>query len=146
MDANIAHRVLVDVNDQDYGELHAMLFDPKRLRCRIVYGGQLAREYGQSERLTSVVVQLLRAGRARRLPDAAIDTKTAEVEQSGLLSSDDPHVIAIALTGDVRLLCSHDVALCADFRNHQIVGNPRGNIYRRPAHNALVRRRCQGLD
>jgi hypothetical protein len=145
IDNNIVHRVLVTENDEAYGDLHRKLFHPTKRTCRIVFGGELAREYARSSRLVTVLVGLVRAGRARRISDGAVDALTDTLTREGRLKSDDPHVVALALLANVRLLCSEDNNLCADFRSAQIVTKPRGNIYRDPSHSELLRRKCSQL-
>jgi len=43
--------------------------------------------------------------------------------------SDDPHVIAVALISNARFLYSNDGDLQKDFRNPDLVKNPRGSVY-----------------
>lgn len=52
--------------------------------------------------------------------------------------SDDPHILALALVSGVRLLCSRDTALHADFKNPRIL-RPAGSVYQNRRHRHLLR-------
>ena len=61
--------------------------------------------------------------------DGTVGTRTDELDQSGSLESDDPHVIALAQLSGARLLYSNDAALQRDFRSPQLINSPRGRVY-----------------
>jgi hypothetical protein len=74
-------------------------------------------------------VALDKAGRAVRIPDADVDAEQKRLEAVGKYKSDDPHILALARVSRVRLLCSNDHLLCADFKNKKLIDKPRGKIY-----------------
>lgn len=142
VDANIAHRALIEENDPDFGEIHDSLFSNVMPHAKIVYGGHLTTEYNQSNKLRRIVAQLDRAGRARQMENLPVDQEADRVERTGLCQSDDFHIIALARVSRVRLLCSHDQALHADFTNRLLLAWPRGKVYQNRTHKALLRTFC----
>ena len=110
--------------------------------ARLSYGGKLTREYLQSHAFAKHLIQLDRAGRAKKENDARVNAKTIEVEQSGLCLSNDAHIVGLALVGGARLLCSRDIDLHQDFTNPALIANPRGSVYQNPSHAHLIRRHC----
>ena len=68
-------------------------------------------------------------GRVRRVRNEEIETRQKRLERSGSLRSDDPHVIALAQVSGARLLYTKDEDLRQDFKNKEILDNPRGKIY-----------------
>ncbi len=139
VDANVATKVLAAEPSPDFAPVHEALLAG---RAKIVYGGLLTNEYARLGAVRRFVAQLDRAGRARQLPRGAVDTETARLAAAGQCRSNDHHVIAIARLGGVRLLCSRDQALHADFTDKALVDDPRGNVYQNPTHTHLIRRHC----
>jgi hypothetical protein len=131
VDVNVAHKVLLSTNDPDFGEVRESLFTDRLPNARIVHGGHLSVEYGRSNRIRRMVVEMGRTGRAKRIDDTAVDNEQIQVVNSGLCRSDDPHIIALARVSKVRLLCSEDLDLRIDFTNHLLISKPRGKIYKR---------------
>ena len=111
-------------------------------RCCIYYGGALRREYAKSKAILVQVLALDRAGRAKVLPDKEID-ELSETFKDGC-KSDDPHVIALAVISNCRLLCTNDQLLEQDFTDPRLLARPRGNIYKNASHRDLIRRHCRG--
>jgi hypothetical protein len=105
----------------------------------LVVGGHLARELDRLQIARRFVVALLRAGRARRVPDQRVEQRAGELEAKGMCESNDCHVIGLALASGARTLCTYDKALQRDFRNPAIVSDPRGSIYLRLEHTRLLR-------
>jgi hypothetical protein len=143
VDINIAHKALLRDNDPDFRDIYASLFTGKMPNAKIVYGGHLTTEYIRSNALRRILIQLDRAGRARRVDDKSVNQEAAVVTNSGLCRSDDQHIIALARVGNVRLLCSHDTNLHTDFKNKDLLSNPRGKVYQNSSHNELLRIACQ---
>ncbi len=110
--------------------------------ARIYYGGELAREYMVIEWFRRYLRALDQKGSARFFPTSKVDAKELELQQRNCCRSDDSHVLALALVSGARLLCSEDNLLCDDFRDCQIIANPRGNIFRSAKHVHLLRRHC----
>ena len=136
VDANLASTVFSSPPHPDFVPVLDWL--QERDGCLVV-GGHLARELDRLQSARRFVVALLRAGRARRVPDERVAQHEGELEATGLCESNDCHVIGLALASGARTLCTHDKALQRDFRNPAIVSQPRGSIYLRPAHAKLLR-------
>lgn len=143
IDTNIAARVFRNPEDPDFGYIHTCILTGRPCNARFVYGGELAREYSRSPNILSIILELDRAGRARRISDELVDNETQVVVDSQLCRSDDPHIIALARVSNVRLLCSHDQALHQDFKNSALIDDPRGKVYQTTAHKRLVRQFCR---
>jgi hypothetical protein len=142
IDNNVVHRVFFGIDDPDFSDLKACLFGNGSCDVKLVYGGGLKREYVVSARVASTLRVLDQAGRAIQVADATVDRETQMVENMDRCTSDDPHVVALARVSNVRLLCSHDTSLHADFKNPQLVNRPRGSVYQNPDHNHLLQRHC----
>lgn len=79
------------------------------------------------------LVQLERAGRLKK-----IEPTDVEMKQQALLDlkSDDPHIIALALAANVKVLVSKDKFLHEDFKTHV----SQGRVYQNAAHKHLLTR------
>jgi hypothetical protein len=142
VDNNVVDQVLRG-EDPDFTTLRDALFGRSKTRVQIAYGGRLRREYERSPALLRIVAALDRAGRAFKVSDEAVDAEEVVVASSGVCESDDPHVIALARVAEVRLLCSHDQQLHADFTNPNLLNHPRGKIYQNTSHDHLLRTHCR---
>lgn len=138
IDCNTVHRIF-PLPHADFAPLVAAL---QRGDAKLVCGGELKREYQRMENFWRYFISLDRQGRARLVNDSKVDQETTRQRQRNVCTSDDQHVIALAVVSGARLLCSGDNLLCDDFRNPRIVANPRGNIYRKPRHINLIRKHC----
>lgn len=49
---------------------------------------------------------LEQAGRARKIADNPIEAELGKVTELGICKSNDPHILALARAGNVRLLCT----------------------------------------
>lgn len=85
------------------------------------FGGQLRREYLRLTRFLAIIAELRRSGALHRLDDQEVD-RQMELFKKRRLVSDDPHILAVAEVSKVRLLCSHDKELHADFTNPNLLG------------------------
>lgn len=136
VDANVASKVFSGTPPEEYGPLRRWLDDPEQDGC-LVYGGQLGRELQKVGEARRYVVALLRAGRARLIPDVTVDPEAERVAE--LCESNDGHVIALARVSGARTLCTEDQTLWRDFNNKALINNPRGKIYRQARHSHLLR-------
>ena len=59
----------------------------------------------------------------------AVRNRTNELRQNGVCESNDQHVIALAQVSGARLLYCRDDALRQDFKNKELVDQPRGKVY-----------------
>jgi len=141
IDANVVHKVFPRPTD-DFLPVHTAIIDGC---ARIVYGGQLTREYERLMPFRRYLLRLDQQGRARQVPDARVDAETARLAGAGACASNDPHIIALALVGQVRLLCSEDDDLQTDFTNVALLGKPKGNVYKRARHAPLIKKHCGKL-
>lgn len=79
--------------------------------------------------------QLIQAGKLKRVPPQNVQEKANELK--GKITSDDEHIIALALIAGVKVLISYregDSDLFTDFKNRELV---RGKVYTRKAHARL---------
>lgn len=114
-------------------------------RGKLVIGGEVRRELARTS-AKSWLQQLLLAGRAINVDDGQVDARTKEVRAQ--CRSDDPHIIALAQLSSARLLYSNDKDLHRDFRNRQLISEPRGRIYstNESDHFSQNRRRLLGRN
>lgn len=138
VDVNCAFLVFVAYPHADFIPLSEWLSDPKKDGC-VVVGGQLSRELGRRDETRRYILGLARAGRAKIFPDSAIHEETVRLRRSGGCRCNDPHIIALARKSGARTLCSQDKKLHADFKNRELVCNPRGAIYQEAAHASLLK-------
>lgn len=138
VDANVAVQVFASILPTDFTPIQKALSNGTAVG---VYGGKLKDEYSALKRLRGIILALDRRGSLRKVPDAAVLAETKKVGNEGQRRSDDPHVIALARVSGVRLLCSHDHNLHADFTNPKIL-RPPGNVYQKPSHRHLIRKHC----
>jgi len=142
IDANVVHKIFPEPT-ADFAPVHKAVVGG---RARIVYGGELTREYQQMRHFHRLLLRLDQQGGARQVADSEVDAETARLHDAGLCASDDQHIVALARVSRVRLLCSEDDALTTDFRNPALLSHPRGSVYRRASHAHLIRRHCQQQD
>jgi hypothetical protein len=138
IDSNVVHKVYPDPHP-DFQPIHDRIASGK---AKLTYGGRLTIEYSRMTEFRRLLRLLDQSGHARQLPDAEVEAATRSFSESGLLRSNDPHVLAVAFIGNVRLLCSEDEDLGEDFRDPNILPKPRGNVYKRASHANLLIKHC----
>lgn len=106
-------------------------------------GKKLREEYQRLAKVWRFIVLLDRAGKVAVCSDAAVDALHEELQNSGLLQSDDPHIIALAKVSGARLLCSKDQNLHKDFRSAKLISGPRGSVYQNESHAPLLGKCCK---
>ncbi len=122
-------------------------------RVPLVLGGTLSDELsGAGESMRRWLAELQLAGRLVQVDGEQVARRTSELNQVNVdgtaqCSSDDEHVIALALVSGARLLYTNDAALTDDFKDKTLVDAPRGRVYTtrasgdlRGGHRALLRR------
>ena len=77
---------------------------------------------------------LQRRDKFKEIPAQDVQEKAVELE--GKIESDDPHIIALAITAEVKVLVSNDRKLHEDFKNRNLVG---GKVYQTKSHSRLLR-------
>jgi hypothetical protein len=105
---------------------------------RIAAGGRLKTELLKTK-FRNLYRQLMLAGRLLEYTTNDVNLVEQEVSRLPDITSDDPHVIALARVSDARTLFSRDVDLHSDFCNHRILV-PRGRVYQNRSHRHLLRR------
>ena len=97
---------------------------------RLVVGGKLLVELDTSSAaFRDWALQARLSGRLREENRRVVDTRTRELQRDGEFKSNDPHVLALAQVSDVRLLYTNDGDLQQDFRDKNLIDNPRGKVY-----------------
>lgn len=111
----------------------------------LVVGGKLLEELSKNHNFGKWLQQAFSAGRASNPGDERVDNITDELMKADSCESDDQHVIALAQLSNARLLYSKDVDLQQDFKNKELIDNPRGKVYSAPGHERLLGMRglCQ---
>ena len=105
----------------------------------VVYGGRLADELNRIRNARRYLREFTRSGKARLITYKDVESEESELLNNSPLKSDDPHVIALGRISGARTLCSGDSNLQFDFKNPQLIDNPRGSIYQNPSHKHLLR-------
>ena len=144
VDANVAHEVFGPSTPPAGRRFLDWL---SKGRGRLVVGGKLLEELTRSKDFTGWARELTLAGKMRMVDASEVNARTDQVRSEGACTSDDPHVIALAQVSRARLLYSNDGRLQKDFRNKQLIDDPRGSVYStqkssefRPAHKKLLGR------
>ena len=97
---------------------------------QLVVGGRVLDELVRNRNFERWLLEARRlSGRVRQVGSARIRQREDDLVRSGLLRSDDEHVVALALESGARLLYTNDNALMKDFKNPKIVARPHGKIY-----------------
>ena len=143
---------IVDANvrDQVFGDspTPAGTFFLKWLNERggkLIVGGKLLEELSGPQNFQMWLREALLSGRAKRINDDSVDTKTEAVKRSGICRSNDHHIIALAMIGGARLLFTNDGSLKDDFKQNihagKIYTTSRGGTTT-STHHRLLRQRC----
>jgi len=139
VDANVVHQ-LVPSASRDFEPIQEALVTG---RAKLVYGGQLTKEYLKTALCRGFLHRLDQQGAAKQFPDSLVDSETQRLRREAKYRSNDPHVLALAIVSNARLLCSEDEDLGSDFRSPSILPPPRGNVYKRAEHEHLIREHCE---
>lgn len=75
--------------------------------------------------------QLMRSGQLKLVSQ---DIQEKESELNDTIRSDDPHIIALAVIGEVKVLISEDRKLIQDFKEHV----SQGKVYKTKGHKHLL--------
>ena len=95
----------------------------------LVVGGKLREELGRHHRFSQWFREATLAGRITNVDNKSVEGITEELKKSQSCQSNDQHIIALAQVSKARLLYSKDKDLHRDFRNQDLVWNPRGKVY-----------------
>lgn len=80
------------------------------------------------------------AGQARIFPGERVADEAHRLQSEGNVRSNDTHVLALARVSGARLLYTGDTALMADFKDGEIIREPRGRIYSGAKNEGLLTR------
>ena len=133
VDANVASRFFSDPVDPELQPLWEWIVGGRGV---LVAGGQLLDELFELGDARRLLRNWERAKLARFIPSDEVEAETTLVE--GGCASNDAHVIALARLSGARRLCSDDRLLHRDFRNPDLISNPRGRIYQNRSHADLL--------
>lgn len=98
-------------------------------RGRLAIGGLLRRELSSNETFRSWLQQALLGGRIKSVPDGLVDREADELTVQAACESNDQHIVALARVSGARLLYSRDQNLREDFKNPNLLSNPKGKLY-----------------
>ena len=98
--------------------------------ARLVVGGKLLEELEvSSQDFRKWATEVALAGRMRIVSKGKVDARAERIQSDAAITSDDPHILALAQISGTRLLYTNDKALQNDFRNRRLIDNPPGKIY-----------------
>ena len=130
LDTNAAHEVFGSNAGQATEAGEAFL---EWLSCgkgNLVVGGQLGEELDRVPGFRKWAYQAKLKGQPlMKISDNRVNDDIEKVQKRDELRSNDSHIIALAQASGARLLFSNDKALHKDFKNSDIINNPRGKIY-----------------
>lgn len=126
VDANVAHQVFGENRPPAGQRFFEWLSGP---RGQLVVGGRLLEELSGNVRLLQWLKSASLYGRARYVIDGDVNDRAETLRRNDICTSNDAHVIALALVSGARLLYTNDQALIDDFKNRDIIAGPRGKIY-----------------
>lgn len=125
-----------DFSSEQRGHAVYILRCIEEKKLKVAVGGRLLRELG-STCLRDLLSEWGRAGILDRLQNSEVDAEEERCRKKGL-RSDDPHVIAVALLSNARLLYTEDEYLIDDFKNINFL-RPKGKIFKTGTKEKIVR-------
>ena len=87
--------------------------------------------------MTGLIKLLRQSGQLKEIPPQEVEAKENELNRIDMIRSDDPHIIALALIANVKVLVSSDRTLHTDFKDPNLVG---GSVYQTKGHSRLLRK------
>jgi hypothetical protein len=136
VDANCAAETLSERPSPDFKPvLDAVIAGTNKLA---IGGSTLNKEYQKLKGVWRFIRILDQAGRTQLCSVSEVDREMELVKTKFNISSDDPHVLALARISGARILCSRDKALHGDFGNPGIINKPRGKVYQNATHARLL--------
>ena len=104
----------------------------------LVVGGKLLEELSKNHNFRKWLQQAFSSGRASNPGDERVEDVINDLIKAASCESNDHHVIALAQLSNARLLYSGDGDLQQDFKNKELIDNPRGKVYSAPTHERLL--------
>ena len=139
LDTNVVHEVFGD--DPAEAGIHFFRWVNSN-RGGLVSGGRNYKELMDgSENFRRWVRQTRLKGALTVEDHGQVNELERGIVHSSSLLSDDPHIIALAQIGGVRLLYSNDGDLQRDFGRKDLIDNPRGRVYSTRDSKAFDRRK-----
>lgn len=126
VDTNVSHQVFGDNRPPAGERFFEWLSGP---RGQLVVGGRLREELGRTAQWSKWLRTASLYGRVRAVIDEDVNDRSEALRRNDICTSNDEHVIALALVSGARLLYTNDNALMKDFKNPKIVARPHGKIY-----------------
>lgn len=131
VDANACHKL--NGENEDGNRVLTWLL---KGRGRLVVSRFLLQEIKISS-FGSLLVNLEQAGKLYRADDLACDARAVELNASGMLKSNDAHVVSLVLNSPCDVVFTHDQPLHVDLKNRDII--PNGcSIYQNSNHSHLL--------
>ena len=125
VDADVVHQ-LVGPKQTEPGRRFRQWLDGDR--GELVVGEHNIRELTHNKNFERWFLEARRLGRrVRQIRESRI--KEADAQLSGIVTSNDRHVLALALASGARLLFTNDRRLTNDFRNTDVIPAPAGRVY-----------------
>ncbi len=87
--------------------------------------------------VTNLIKLLRQSGQLKEILPQGVEAKENELNRTDAIRSDDPHIIALAIIANVKVLVSNDKTLHEDFKNRNLVG---GRVYQTKSHSRLLRK------
>lgn len=130
LDVNLIGRFKKDPVDDDMKPVHQWL---ERKKGKIVYSDteKFKKEWDKGGGYT-LRRQLQRRDKLKLVSAQDVQEKNDEIKDE--IKSDDPHIIALALITEVKVLISNDKKLIGDFKEHV----PQGKVYKTKSHKHLL--------
>jgi len=127
IDANVANEILSSSQSEAGFEFFKWIQDG---HGKLISGGKNRHELNKcGEEYRQWASQARSSGMLVEVSDQAVAKREEQLKHSGLIQSDDPHIIALAQLSGARLLFSNDLKLHKDFRKRELIDQPRGKIY-----------------
>jgi len=127
IDANVANEVFGPAPTEAGAEFLKWLQGRKG---RLITGGKNHRELKQcSKGYRKWEKEALLSGLVAIKRDRAVALQENKLKQTSSPQSNDSHILALAQLSGARLLFTNDHNLHKDFKNKQVIDQPRGKIY-----------------
>ena len=125
IDTNKIHDFLKDSPSDDMQPIRTWIDRKGGLFVYTAYGS-----YGNELKdVKGRLAVYVRSGHAHLVDIKEIIPEENKLQIINGLKSNDIHILALARASGARLLCTEDRALIDDFKNKEIIDNPRGRIY-----------------
>lgn len=105
---------------------------------KLVHGGKLTEELIKSPRAKTELRLWSQSGRAYVYKRSIIEKDVDHLRETKMCKSNDVHVIALARVSGARVLFSNDKTLHEDFKNRELINQPRGSVFQDTDHAKLL--------